>query len=131
MTDSHAPPEDEIIVSEPAIAPRVNRNWRRYLADSPAPFPRPLRWLYRGARAFSVPAPSVIVKPMAWTIENTRAAYYQFLRIFICEPYFKAHCARYGKNLRADCYLHWFDGKGDIICGDGVRVDGKCAFLFG
>jgi acetyltransferase-like isoleucine patch superfamily enzyme len=131
MTESHAYSDQNALPSEPVVAPRARGNWRRYLAESDAGLPRLARGIYRGVRTFSVPAPRVIVKPMAFGIESVRGVYYQFLRIFICEPYFKAHCARYGKKLRADCYLHWFDGKGDIICGDGVRVDGKCAFLFG
>jgi acetyltransferase-like isoleucine patch superfamily enzyme len=107
------------------------RGWRRYLATSDAPLAASVRWCYRRVRTLSVPAPMVIVKPLVWIFLAIRSCYYQFLRVFFCEPFFKAHCKRYGRNLRTDCYLHWIDGRGDIILGDNVRVDGKCAFHFG
>jgi acetyltransferase-like isoleucine patch superfamily enzyme len=131
MTDSRALSKEEFGAGVPVEKPRARGNWYRYLAKSDGGVARAVRGVYRGVRTFSLPAPRVIVRPMALGFEGVRGVYYQLLRIFICEPYFKAHCARYGKNLRTDCYLHWFDGKGDIICGDGVRVDGKCAFVFG
>jgi acetyltransferase-like isoleucine patch superfamily enzyme len=102
-----------------------------YLATSDAPIPRAVRWTYRRVRELSVPAPAVIVKPLVWIFVHLRMAYHEFLRIFICEPFFKAHCTRYGRNLHTGCFLHWIDGGGDIILGDNVRFDGKGSVNFG
>ncbi|MGA2233652.1 MAG: acyltransferase [Tepidisphaeraceae bacterium] len=52
------------------------------------------------------------------------------MRIFVCEPFLKSHCSKYGRNLRTGCYLHWILGKGDIIAGDDVTVDGKSSIIF-
>ncbi|MGA3081578.1 MAG: acyltransferase [Terracidiphilus sp.] len=50
--------------------------------------------------------------------------------MFICEPLFKAYCAKYGRNLRTDCHIHWVAGKGDIVIGDNVTIDGKINIKF-
>ena len=59
-----------------------------------------------------------------------RAVYYWCFRVFIAEPLFKAYCRRYGRNVRTDIYIHWVQGRGDIIVGDDVLIDGKCSFTF-
>jgi acetyltransferase-like isoleucine patch superfamily enzyme len=107
------------------------QSWRRYLATADAPIAVGIRWCYRRLRTLSIPVPLVVVKPLVWIFLRVRSCYYQFLRIFVCEPFFKACCKRYGRNLRTDCYLHWIQGNGDIVLGNNVRVDGKCAFNFG
>ena len=48
----------------------------------------------------------------------------------MCEPLFKAYCTRYGRGVRTGTYIHWVQGKGRILLGDGVLVDGKCSFTF-
>jgi acetyltransferase-like isoleucine patch superfamily enzyme len=65
-----------------------------------------------------------------WLFILTRAAYFFFVRVFICEPLFKAYCTKYGRNLRTGVYLHWVTGKGTIILGDNVWIDGKSGFAF-
>jgi len=55
---------------------------------------------------------------------------YFFRRVFIAEPLFKAYCTRYGRNLRTDIFVHWVMGKGEIIIGDDVLIDGKSTFSF-
>jgi acetyltransferase-like isoleucine patch superfamily enzyme len=59
-----------------------------------------------------------------------RSTYYFAMRVFICEPFFKAHCASYGRNLHTGVFLHWIQGRGEIIAGDNVLIDGKCSFTF-
>jgi len=61
---------------------------------------------------------------------SLRSIYYVVKRVFICEPFFKAYCARYGKKLRTGNFIHWVQGKGDIIVGDNVWLDGKSSFTF-
>jgi acetyltransferase-like isoleucine patch superfamily enzyme len=78
----------------------------------------------------SVPAPKVVVRPALWVFVTLRTAYYFCMRVFICEPIFKAYCTKYGKNLHTGCFIHWVNGKGKIILGDNVTIDGKCGFSF-
>jgi acetyltransferase-like isoleucine patch superfamily enzyme len=77
-----------------------------------------------------LPAPRIIVKPMLWTFLAIRSVYNFVMRVFICEPLFKAYCKQYGRGLHTDVFIHWVQGKGDIIIGDDVRIDGKCSFVF-
>jgi acetyltransferase-like isoleucine patch superfamily enzyme len=67
---------------------------------------------------------------MLWIFLGSRSVVYFIRRVFIAEPLFKAYCTRYGRNLRTDIFIHWVDGKGDIIIGDNVLIDGKSAFGF-
>ena len=102
----------------------------RFLAVSPHPAARGLRALRRRLKRFTLPAPRVVAKPMLWAYLAVRAVYYFGLRVFICEPIFKAYCKRYGRGVRTDVYVHFITGKGDIILGDDVMIDGKCSFTF-
>jgi hypothetical protein len=100
---------------------------RRRLATSQGSLARLLRWAYRAINNFAVPAPRIVVKPLLWLFLLVRNFYYFAVRVFICEPLFKAYCTKYGRNLHTDCHLHWISGKGDIVLGDNVTMDGKSA----
>jgi acetyltransferase-like isoleucine patch superfamily enzyme len=110
------------------------RNWRpslrRHLATSSNLLPRLLRQAYGALNSFSVPAPALFIKPILCMFLALRASYYFILRVFICEPLFKAYCKKYGRRLRTDCHLHWVQGKGDLIVGDDVWLDGKISITF-
>jgi carbonic anhydrase/acetyltransferase-like protein (isoleucine patch superfamily) len=71
-----------------------------------------------------------VVVPLLWVFLGVRGIYYWVFRIFVAEPLFKAYCHRHGRNLRTDVYIHWVQGKGHLIIGDDVLVDGKCTFTF-
>ena len=105
-------------------------SFRRYLATSNKPFPTMVRRVYRAVQSFSVPAPCFVVRPLLLAFVTLRSIYYFLKRVFICEPFFKAYCVRYGKHLRTGTFLHWVQGKGDIILGDNVWLDGKSSFTF-
>jgi len=111
-----------------ARPPRMS--FRRYLATSDERIPRAARWLRRRVNSLSVPAPRMVVRPMLWTFLAIRFVCYFVRRVFIAEPLFKAYCTKYGKNLRTGIFIHWVQGKGDIILGDDVWIDGKCSFTF-
>jgi acetyltransferase-like isoleucine patch superfamily enzyme len=98
---------------------------RRRLATSHSFPARLLRWAYRSIHNFSVPAPKLIVRPLLWIFLLVRNAYYMVVRVFICEPLFKAYCTQYGRNLHTAAHLHWITGKGDIVIGDNVSIFGK------
>lgn len=116
--------------AETAPAATVRPSLRRRLATSQATLPRLLRWAYRSVHRFSMPAPRALVRPLLWLFLLLRSAYYFALRVFICEPFFKAYCAKYGRNLHTGCFIHWVQGKGEIVLGDNVTIDGKCTITF-
>ena len=108
----------------------VRPSLRRRLATSQGGLARFLRWANRAKNNFAVPAPRLIVKPLLWVFLFVRSAYHFALRVFICEPLFKAYCTKYGRNLHTGCFVHWITGKGDIVLGDNVTLDGKSNISF-
>ena len=102
----------------------------RKLATSDHWFATSVRAVRRALMNFSVPAPSVIVRPMLLLFVTARQVWFALYRVFICEPLFKAYCRSYGHNLHTGNFIHWVQGKGDIILGDNVLIDGKCNFAF-
>jgi acetyltransferase-like isoleucine patch superfamily enzyme len=79
----------------------------------------------------NVPAPRWITTPALTAVLLVRSAYYFLVRVFFCEPLFKAYCAGYGRNFHTGAFLHWVQGKGEILIGNDVVIDGKCNFFFG
>jgi len=108
----------------------VSRGLLRRLASSDRTLPRLLRRLRHAVVTFSVPAPRLVAVPILWIVVSVRGVYAFFLRVFICEPLFKAQCSRYGKRLRTDRHLHWVSGFGDISVGDDVWLDGRSTITF-
>src|SRR5689334_3431497 len=102
----------------------------QFLATSDHPAARAVRGVRRGILNFTLPVPQLVVRPMLWAFLGLRGAYYFAKRVLICEPLFKAYCRRYGRRVRTGIYIHWVQGKGDIILGDDVIVDGKSSFTF-
>ena len=88
------------------------------------------RRMYWGARNFHVPAPRALALPALYLFLAFRSAYYFLVRVFICEPLFKAYCTRHGRNLKTGVFVHWVQGRGNLIVGDDVTIDGKCSFSF-
>jgi acetyltransferase-like isoleucine patch superfamily enzyme len=105
-------------------------NLRRYVATSDR-FPAVVsRKLYRALQNLSVPAPRILVVPALRIFLLIRSVYYFVWRVFVCEPLFKAYCTKYGRNLHTGVFIHWVQGKGEIIVGDNVTFDGKSSFSF-
>jgi acetyltransferase-like isoleucine patch superfamily enzyme len=115
---------------ETQISDAPKPSLRRRLATSQSWRARLLKWGYRSFVNFSVPAPAVIVRPLLWLFVLLHKSYIHALRVFICEPLFKAYCTKYGRNLHTGRFIHWIQGKGEIILGDNVTVDGKCSIAF-
>lgn len=67
---------------------------------------------------------------MLWLYLVARNSWAFARRVLFCEPLFKAYCKSYGKRLRTGDQLHWVEGKGDIVLGDNVWLDGKIDFAF-
>jgi acetyltransferase-like isoleucine patch superfamily enzyme len=102
----------------------------RGLAISNHPAARGIRAIYRFLRNFSLPAPRWIFRPILAVYLFLREIYYFCVRVFICEPFFKAYCTKYGRDLHTGVFIHWIQGPGQLILGDNVLIDGKCSFLF-
>ncbi|HWE51148.1 MAG TPA: acyltransferase [Bryobacteraceae bacterium] len=77
-----------------------------------------------------MPAPRIVVRPALAVFLAFRTTYYFLVRVFVCEPLFKAYCKSYGTNLKTGVFVHWVQGSGDLILGDNVTVDGRCTFAF-
>lgn len=101
-----------------------------FLAHSEYPIVRALRRTRRAVMTASLPAPRVMVRPALWTFLGLRFAFHFVKRVFICEPLFKAYCTQYGRGVRTGTYIHWVQGKGRILLGDDVLIDGKCSMTF-
>ena len=106
------------------------RSLYRFAARSDHPLARVARKLYHAVGTISLPAPRWLVWPALQVFLVLRAAWHGFLRIVICEPLFKAYCTRYGRGLHTGVFIHWVQGRGDLILGEDVLIDGKCSFTF-
>lgn len=102
----------------------------QFLARSEHWSARAVRKTRRAILNFAIPAPRVIFRPALFVFLALRFTYYLLIRVFICEPFFKAYCTSYGRNLRTGVFVHWIQGSGRIVIGDNVTVDGKCSFTF-
>jgi acetyltransferase-like isoleucine patch superfamily enzyme len=100
------------------------------LAVSDHPLARGLRRARRAVLDFTLPAPRVLIRPVLWLYLSLRNVWYFLRRVLVAEPLFKAYCTRYGKGVRTDIFLHWVQGKGEILLGDHVLIDGLCGFTF-
>jgi acetyltransferase-like isoleucine patch superfamily enzyme len=94
-------------------------------------------WVARRARTFrqrwytvSLPVPRPVAKIVLEVFLLVRGVYYWLRRVFVAEVLFKAYCRSYGRRLRTDIFIHWVQGRGDLVIGDDVLIDGKCSFTF-
>lgn len=124
-TSAAAP--DSISPLNPAGSPI---GWRRWFATSDHWLARTARCLRTSYRRVSIPAPKVVFVPALYAYLAVRNVYYFLLRVFVCEPLFKAHCVRYGRHVHTGTYIHWIQGKGSILLGDNITFDGKCVISF-
>jgi acetyltransferase-like isoleucine patch superfamily enzyme len=102
----------------------------RTLALSNHPIAQALRNFRRQVAQFGIPAPRVLFLPLLYLVLAVKETWYFLYRVFVCEPLFKMHCSTYGKNLHTGPFIHEVWGKGEIVLGDNVIVDGKCLFMF-
>lgn len=76
------------------------------------------------------PIPRALSVPLLSLFLLLRSIYYFVARVFFCEPFFKAYCTKYGRGVHTGVFFHWIQGRGELIVGDNVRIDGKCTFTF-
>jgi acetyltransferase-like isoleucine patch superfamily enzyme len=91
------------------------------------------RALHRAVVNLSLPVPgplTPVLRGVFLLLRTLRALYHWLLRVVVCEPLFKACCLRHGRRVRTGAFVHWIHGPGDIVVGDDVIVDGRCAIRF-
>lgn len=89
-----------------------------------------LRRTRRAFLRFSVPVPRVFARVLLAFLLGYRRVLKFFIRVFICEPAFKAYCSSYGRRLTTGAHLPWVRGHGRIVVGDDVWINGRIAITF-
>lgn len=93
-------------------------------------FARLARSIYRRVNNFSLPEISFLVRPFVVCFLFIREVYYFLSRVFVAEPFFRTYCTSIGKNFKTGAHRHWVMGRGRILIGDNVIIDGTCNFFF-
>lgn len=105
-------------------------SFRYRIANSSHPLARSAKVALRAVRGVSLPAPRVVVWPLLQIVLGLREAIYFIRRVLWAEPLFKAYCAEYGRRVHTGIFLHYVLGRGTIVLGDDVTIEGKCSFIF-
>ncbi len=103
---------------------------RRWLATSQDPVARVARAVRRGPDAIALPFPGWLFLPWRWLYTGVRGVWYFVARVCIAEPIFRSYCTRVGRRFRCGTFVHWVQGRGRIVIGDDVLLDGKISFAF-
>lgn len=102
----------------------------RFLATSDHPVAKTARAVRKRVQTFSVPVPRPIAVPMQYARLATSSAFHFGKRVLVAEPIFKSYCKSYGERLRTDSAVHYVTGRGDIVIGDDVVLDGCIGIHF-
>lgn len=103
---------------------------RHWVVRSPHPVAAALRRTRRALARFTLPAPRIVVVPMLWLFLAIRAVVFFVRSKLIAEPLLKAYCTRHGRRVTAGIYVPWVIGRGELVLGDDVRIDGKISINF-
>ena len=104
---------------------------RYSLSTSERPAASAVRRARRAVTQFTLPPVSgTLARPGLWMFLAARRVLYFFYRVLVCEPFFRAACTTCGRGVRTDVFIHWIQGRGRLVVGDHVLVDGKCSFTF-
>lgn len=128
MSKALRPDKNDVFLSQ--VRDTRQPSVRQFLAVSDHWFARRARTFRRRWHTFALPVPKPIDKVILSIFLFLRSAYYWCRRVAVAEPLFKAYCRSYGRRLRTDMFIHWVQGRGDIVIGDDVLIDGKCSFTF-
>ncbi|MFT3774342.1 MAG: acyltransferase [Minicystis sp.] len=101
-----------------------------YLATSDDAIPQAVRKAKHDVQHFEITPPPGLVKPLLHTYLAARSAREFGMRVFVCQPFFRAYCKECGPGLRTGDFIHWVQGQGDIVVGSNVWIDGKSTFSF-
>lgn len=103
---------------------------RHWAVRSEHPLARGLRKLRKASRHWTLPAPRLVVVPYLYLFLALRAVVFFIRRRLIAEPLFKAYCTRHGRGVTTGIYVPWVKGRGELIVGDGVILNGKISIAF-
>lgn len=103
---------------------------RHWAARSTHPGARFLRATRKHWNTFSLPAPRMVVVPMLYVFLFVRAIVFFLRRRFLAEPLLKAYCTKHGRGVTAGIYVPWVKGRGELILGDYVCLNGKISIAF-
>lgn len=95
------------------------------------PLARGVRRSRRAIFQFEAPAPRVVVRPLLMLYLLGRNTLYFLKQKFVCEPFLKAYCTSYGRNVRAGVYIPFVIGVGELHFADEARIHGKVTLAFG
>lgn len=101
-----------------------------YLATSQDSLPQAVRRTKHAVQHFEITPPAAVAKPVLHAFIAARSAREFGMRVFVCQPLFRAYCKECGPGLRTGDFLHWVEGQGDIVLGSNVWIDGKSTFSF-
>lgn len=105
-------------------------SFRHWAARSEHPLACTLRTLRKRFSYFTLPAPRLIVLPFLYLFLAIRAVIFFIRRHFFAELLFKAYCTRHGRGVTTGIYIPWIKGRGELIVGDYVRLNGKISIGF-
>jgi acetyltransferase-like isoleucine patch superfamily enzyme len=88
------------------------------------------RTIHRLQSSVSVPLPVWFARLVFTPFTIVRSLYHFTVRVFLAEPFFRMYCTTLGNNFHTGAHLHWVQGRGQILIGDNVTIDGKCSFFF-
>lgn len=103
---------------------------RHWAARSPHPTAVALRSARRKWSYFTLPAPRVVVVPFLYVFLALRAVVFFVRQHFFAEPLLKAYCTRHGRGVTTGIYIPWVKGRGELVLGDYVRLNGKISIAF-
>jgi acetyltransferase-like isoleucine patch superfamily enzyme len=109
---------------------KIMSRLRRRIATGSSGIERFARAVHRGVTRFTLPFPRLLGWPLAAAIDLGGSALRWAFRVFVCEPVFKSRCRAVGRGVRTGSFLHWVDGRGELIVGDRTHFAGKSSFSF-
>ncbi len=104
--------------------------FRHWASRSTHPVARVVRAVRKQWNGFSLPAPRVVVVPMLYVFLFLRAIVFFLRRRFLAEPLLKAYCTKHGRGVTTGIYVPWIKGRGELILGDHVCLNGKISVAF-
>lgn len=94
-------------------------------------FPFPIiRSAYYYFINFTIPSPRFIWVPVWSSIKILRTIFHWIIRVFWVTPNYKALCEASGKGFTAGTSLPFVMGKGRLLIGNNVSINGKQDYLF-
>lgn len=125
MTDTPDIARPDAPVSGPAAA-----RFRHRIATSNNPTVTRLKALRLRLSRVGIALPPPAFRPLQWCLLLIRGLWHTPYRILVCEPLFRSYCHRVGRRFRTGIFVHWVQGKGHIVIGDDVTIDGRSSFTF-